>query len=413
VTGDASAPTGDGAVHLSACIIARDEELALPDCLASVAFCDEIVVVDGGSTDRTVAIAEAAGARVVRQPWLGYGAQRNVALDHARGAWVLEVDCDERVSPPLRAEIAAFVRTAPGAVDLAGLPRRAHLVGRRLGPSAKYPQYVHRLVRRGAQRHDEERTVHEGLVPDGPTHPFTHDLEHLFALTWREAVGDAWRYAKLEADQIPAPRTARAFLLGALARPAAKVVYRLVVDGGWRDGPHGLAQIALDAGTDSAVWCLHLARGDRTLTGDSGRSAGQHYGAWTFRRGDARIVAVAYGARAAAHATRWLAQARAAGADVALVTDAPAVPAPAPDASGPVRRRSVRRAGPLLLARALDAEEQLRSYDALVTFGRPARLLARVLPGRLRGLLVASGEDAAPAAVRDQALAARREEHIA
>jgi glycosyl transferase family 2 len=398
-----------GELQLSACIIARDEEQALPDCLASVSFCDEIVVVDSGSTDHTVSIAEAAGARVIHQTWLGFAAQRNVALDHARGRWVLEIDCDERVSPQLAAEIAAFVRVAPEGVDLAGLPRRAHLVGHRLGPSAKYPEYVHRLVRRGAQRHDERRTVHEGLVPDGPTHPFEADLEHLLALTWREAIGDAWRYAKLEADQIRAPRSAGAFVRGALARPAAKVAYRLIVDGGWRDGLFGLAQIVLDAGTDSTVWTLHMVRGERAVAGDSGRRPDQHYGAWTFRRGDARIVGVALDARGAAEAEEWLATARGAGADVALVTSAPAGPIGGPPV--PVRRRMLPGAGWFALARALDAEGQLRAYDALVTFDGRGRRLVRALPGRLRGLVQDDGLRVPPATVRDRALAARGEGH--
>jgi hypothetical protein len=392
---------------LSACIIARDEEQTLPDCLASVAFCDEIVVVDGGSTDRTVAIAEAAGARVVHQEWLGFAAQRNVALDHARGRWVLEIDCDERVSPALQREIAAFVRAAPEDVDLAGLPRRHWFVGRRLGPSAKYPAYIHRLVRRGAQRHDERRTVHEGFVPDGPTHPFEGDVEHLLARTWGEALSDAWRYAKLEADQIHAPRSAVAVVKGAVARPAAKVAYRVAVDGGWRDGIHGLAKIALDAATDSAVWILHFVRGERDVAGDSGRAAGEHYGAFTFRRGDAKIVGVAFDARGVAEAEEWLATARAGGADVALVTDEG--DGPLGGSPIPVRRRRLPRAGWVALARALDAESMLRPYDALVTFDGRARRVAGRLPGRLRGAVLDDGLSVPPVAVRERALAGRQE----
>lgn len=392
-------------MDLTACIIARDEEQALPDCLASLAFCDEIVLVDGGSTDRTVAIAEAAGARVVHQPWLGFAAQRNVALDHARGRWVLEVDCDERVSPQLAAEIAAFVRAAPEDVNLAGLPRAHHLVGHRLGPAGKHPAYVHRLVRRGAMRHDERRTVHEGFVPEGPTVPFEGDLEHLLAATWREALSDAWRYAKLEADQIHAPRSVAAVLKGAVARPAAKVGYRLAVDGGWRDGPVGVAKILLDAATDSAVWVLHFVRGERAVSGDSGRTAGEHYGAFAFRRGGAKLVGLALDARGAAEAEEWLAAARVLGADVALVTPEPAGPIGGPPV--PVRRRRADGRGLFALARALDAETMLRPYDAVVTFDARARRAARRVPGHLRGLAIEDGLALPPAAVQERALAAR------
>src|SRR2546422_7468048 len=98
---------------VSACIIARDEERRLPGCLGSVSFCDEVVVVDGGSQDSTVELARAAGAKVVEHPWRGFGAARNVAIDNAAGDWILEVDADERVSPALRAQIEAFVAEPP------------------------------------------------------------------------------------------------------------------------------------------------------------------------------------------------------------------------------------------------------------------------------------------------------------
>ena len=186
-------PAPSSGVRLSACIIALNEERHLPACLESVGFCDEIVVVDSGSVDRTREIARAAGARVVEQPWLGYGAQRKVALDHALGEWVLEIDADERVSPELREEMRAFVDDPPAGVDLAGLPLRDILVGHPLGRSAKYPKYRHRLFRRDAYRHDEDRTVHEGLTPHGEVHPFTGDLVHYVADDWREAIVDMWR----------------------------------------------------------------------------------------------------------------------------------------------------------------------------------------------------------------------------
>ena len=95
-------------IRLSACLIVRDEEQHLPECLASVAFCDELVVVDSGSTDRTVEIALAAGATVLERQWRGFAAQRNVALDAARGEWALEVDADERITSRLREQIIGW-----------------------------------------------------------------------------------------------------------------------------------------------------------------------------------------------------------------------------------------------------------------------------------------------------------------
>ena len=92
--------------RLSVAIITLNEERNLAECLASVAFADEVVVVDGGSRDRSCEIARAAGARVIEAPdWQGFGVQKNRAIDACSGDWVLSIDADERVPPELRDEI--------------------------------------------------------------------------------------------------------------------------------------------------------------------------------------------------------------------------------------------------------------------------------------------------------------------
>ncbi len=198
---------------LTACVIASNEERRLPACLRSLDFCDQIVVVDGGSRDRTVEVAREAGAEVVENSWPGFAAQRNVALDHAHGDWILEIDADERVSPTLAASIREMLADPPGAeIRMAALPMRDVFLGRPLGPSARYPRYRHRLFRLGAFRHDESRTVHEGLWPDGPVLPLEGELEHLLATTWREALllvpgdhagGDRLAHAASRASSTP------------------------------------------------------------------------------------------------------------------------------------------------------------------------------------------------------------------
>ncbi len=385
---------------ISACIIACDEAPNLPDCLASVAFCEEILVVDSGSRDATVAIARAAGARVIEHRWEGYAAQRNVGLDNAAGDWVLEVDADERISEPLRTEIEAFVVDPPPGVHLAGLPLREVLVGRRLGPSAKYPKYRHRLLRRGSYRHDEGRTVHEGFIPVGPVHPFDGELVHLLASSWREAWSDCWRYARLEAGQLHARRTPSTIVKGALLRPAAKVVYRVAVDGGWRDGWAGLIKIGLDSATDTIVWsrfALGLRGGER---GRSGVEDGDHYGARRSHAGSLHVVAVASRAATATSAARWLRTAAEGGADVALLAPVAAL--------GRVRTRPFGHIGPLTLIRALEAEAQLRSLDAVVPFDRRAALLLRLVPAGLRGHERGISADSDPAALPWDASARRQ-----
>ncbi len=390
---------------ISACIIARDEERRLPDCLASVAFCDQVVVVDSGSIDATLDVARAAGATVVEHPWRGFGTQRNVAIDNATGDWILEVDADERVSDALRAEIQAFVAAAPPGVELAGLPIRDRFLGRSLGPSAKYPKYRHRLFRRGSYRHDESRTVHEGLVPRDAVHPFAGDLDHLYAETWGEAVADSWAYARLEAGQLDAPRTAGAVLRGAVVRPAAKLAYRLVVDGGWRDGWRGAAKIGLECAGDTVVWLRHASGRSGDVRGRSGVAASQHFGSWQHRLGTPRLVGVAGGAEAAGRAAAWLAGARAAGADVVLVSDAAGDPG--------VRVHHVAHLRPLALIRALSAEDQLRAYDALVAFGpRAGRLVGAALPPALRGAVAPVDQATPPDAAVSALLSSRDAERV-
>ncbi len=352
----------------------------LGDCLDSVAFCDEVIVVDSGSTDETVALARGRGAQVLHQPWLGFAAQRNVALDAATGQWVLEVDADERVSSPLRSEIEEFLGTVAPAFDLAAIPRREMLLGRALGPAAKYPKYSHRLLRRDAYRHDELRTVHEGIVPEGAVYPLGSDLVHLFAASWRERCGDAFRYARLEAAQLDAPRTPGRFVSGALLRPSAKFLYRMGIDGAWRDGLLGVGNVAVDCATDTAVWLVYLFGAGSGRSGRSGVPAGAHYGSRSIHRGSPRLVGVALGSSATTRAAQWLQAVAMEGADVALISNVPRIA----DTAG-VRERKLKSAGPLQLIRALDAEQQLRPIDSVVAFGRLARVAARFLPPQLRG----------------------------
>ena len=95
--------------RLAVTVITLNEAQDLPDCLRSVSFADDVLVVDSGSTDRTVEIARQMGARVIENPWPGYAAQRQFALDRAQGDWCLVLDADERVSPELQSEIAVAI----------------------------------------------------------------------------------------------------------------------------------------------------------------------------------------------------------------------------------------------------------------------------------------------------------------
>jgi glycosyltransferase involved in cell wall biosynthesis len=164
-------------VPVSAVLIAQNEEKTIGDALASVAFCDEIVVVDSGSTDGTREVAAAAGARViVNAPWPGFTAQREFATRAARHDWVLALDADERVGAPLREEVQAL---RAGGFAAAGyrIPRVAWYLGRWVRATDWYPDWQVRLFdrTRGAWQGD---LVHESFAVRGPVGRLRGDLEH-------------------------------------------------------------------------------------------------------------------------------------------------------------------------------------------------------------------------------------------
>lgn len=374
--------------RITACLIVQNEQEHLPAALDSVAFCDEVVVVDGGSSDRTVEIARAAGARVIENPWPGYAKQRNVALDAAGGDWIIEVDADERVSPRLRASLEEMLAAPPSGVALALCPLRHRFLGRLIGLSAKYPAYRSRIFRPGAYRHDERREVHEGVEPRERPVVLEGDLEHELAHGLGEALSDMLAYARLESRHVTPP-AARGYVTGILVRPLAKLLYRTVVDQGWRDGWRGILKIALDVVSDALVWVLVLmaprpaveaagvmepAGGEGTWPHANGAPP-EHFG--RRRVGQPKVLALAAGGRSARAARDWLCALQARGIDVVLVTDDAAV-------DGDIPLCPVARFRPLAVMRAIDLETQVRELDALVPFGPRARLMRRLLPPTLR-----------------------------
>ncbi len=395
-------------IRLSACLIVKDEERRLPDCLASVAFCDEIIVVDSGSTDRTREIARAAGAVVVQQPWKGFAAQRNVALDAARGEWALEVDADERITRALREEIVELVSNPPPDVDNAVLPLRQVFLGVRLGASALYPASRTRLFLRRNYRHDDRRAVHEGLWPAGRSAYPDGDLEHILSESLRESVRDLLAYSKLEASHLQADGV-KATIVGVAVRPAVKFVYRTWLLGGWRDGWAGIAKILLDCAYDSLTWLHHLrsrpaapARAGMQRPGAGADSAdGGHFGHDVGYGGPARVIAVARGRAHTVAAQRWLEGVASLGADVVLITDTPAAPSA-------VRTIEVERFGPLRYLRALAQEGQRNPIEVLVAATAVGRVASRLLPAPLRGWAAPASLRADPRELIDAALARRR-----
>lgn len=184
--------------RLSAIIITKDEAANIGDCLESLAFCDECVVVDSGSSDDTMQIAAQKGARVEMHAWKGFGPQKNYALSLAQGDWVLSVDADERVSSAL----AQAIQTAMnGTADGYEIPRRSSFCGRMMRHSGWFPDRVLRLFRRGTARFTDD-VVHERVVCDGAVARLDEPLLHYPVARLEDAIRRIDQYSTLGAERL-------------------------------------------------------------------------------------------------------------------------------------------------------------------------------------------------------------------
>jgi glycosyltransferase involved in cell wall biosynthesis len=233
---DASSNPGPA---LSACIIAFNEADRIGDCLASLAFCDEIVVVDSFSTDATVDIARAAGVRVLQRRFDGFRSQKAFAVEQARHDWVLCLDADERVGDVLRESISSA--RAAGFGDAAGyrFARLGEYFGRFLRHGNAYPDRVLRLFdrRRGGWRGSRE--VHEAASVDGPVRTQAGDHIHYPYRSFGQQLAKTQQYARMMAEHDFA-RGKRASLARLVLSPAWRFWRGYLLRGGFRDGWHGL-----------------------------------------------------------------------------------------------------------------------------------------------------------------------------
>jgi len=231
---------------ISAVLIALEEERHLAAALDSVRFCDERLVVDAGSKDRTREIAEAAGARVlVNAPWPGFVAQKRLATEAARHDWVLSLDADERVSAPLAEEIGAL---AGRGFDRGGyrIPRVAFYLGRWIRRTDWYPDPQLRLFDRRLGRW-EGGLVHESFRIDGPVGRLRGEIEHFPYHDLSEHLRTIDRYTTLWARQAhEAGRTTG--VAEAVAASTLVFLRNYLLRGGLLLGRVGLTVSALNAG---------------------------------------------------------------------------------------------------------------------------------------------------------------------
>jgi glycosyltransferase involved in cell wall biosynthesis len=247
-------------VKLSVVLITQNEERNLGRTLESVKplVADgrgEVIVVDSGSTDRTVEIAKSYGAKVFVEEWKGFAAQKNSALDKATGEWILSLDADEEVSTELGEEIGHFLLGharhsiedgAPNStiavlanyINGFWIPRRNHFLGRWIKHGGYWPDPKLRLFRRGSARF-EDRLVHEDVKLDGVARNLTGALLHHSYPTVSDYIEHMNRYSSLGAEMVVAKGPVRFTAINLTLRPLLTFVYNYLFRLGFLDGKEG------------------------------------------------------------------------------------------------------------------------------------------------------------------------------
>ncbi len=228
---------------LSVAIITKDEEENLPRTLDSVqellrSLGGEIIVVDSGSTDRTLVIAADAGARIFHEPWKGFAGQKNSALDKAACDWVLSLDADEPLEPAAAAEIRTLLASDPP-VNGYWIPRKNFFLGRWIRHGGFYPDYKLRLVRRGTARW-VEHGAHPTMAITGPTANLRNTLLHYAYPTLRAYIAHMNSYSSMQAEHLDAARRRGFDPVNIVVNPVATFFYNYVVRLGFLDGREGL-----------------------------------------------------------------------------------------------------------------------------------------------------------------------------
>ena len=220
-------------MSLSVVLITKNEASNIRDCLQSVAWVDEIVVVDSCSADATVEIARQMGAHVYEHDWPGFGPQKNRALGYASKDWVFSLDADERVTPELRDELEQAMRDS--SADGYYCPRLSQFCGQFVYHSGWYPDYVLRLFKRGAGRFSDN-LVHESVLLNGSTARLKNPLLHYSYLTSADVERKVEHYSTAAAQQMYQSGKRAGWLRAALSAGWAFIrtyIVRLgILDGG-------------------------------------------------------------------------------------------------------------------------------------------------------------------------------------
>lgn len=220
-------------------VITKNEERNIADCLASARWADELIVVDAESTDQTVELARASGAKVFVRLWPGFGLQKNFGMAQASSDWILILDADERVTEELREEVRTCLEQwRPGAPVAYRIPRRNFFYGAWVRRAGVYPDFQVRLFRRGAAQYNDV-AVHENLLVEGAIGTLAGHLDHYTERRIQDHFKKFGLYTTLAAqEKAKKVRTVR--WIDLVFRPLVVFGKTYLLKQGFRDGVHGL-----------------------------------------------------------------------------------------------------------------------------------------------------------------------------
>jgi len=237
---------------ISSIIICKDEEDQIKDCLESIKWTDEIIVVDAESKDRTVEIAKNYTDKIYIRKWEGYSTQRAFALSLASYEWVLSIDADERVTPELEDEICGIIKLNNQEINGYRIPRKSFFLNRWIKHSGWYPGYQMRLFRKESAK-VAERLVHEGYEVKGRTGFLKNDILHFTVNSIKDFAARVNSYSTLQAIEKSRNRL-RVKYSDLLFRPFAAFIQHYIFKSGYKDGPQGIMVAMFDLITNTLTY---------------------------------------------------------------------------------------------------------------------------------------------------------------
>ncbi len=246
---------------ISAIIIAGHEEKNIGECLESVRWADEVIVVNSESKDRTVEIAKQFTDKVFVRKWEGYSSQKGFSLMQAKNEWVLSIDADERVSPELREEISNLDFSK---ADGFYIPRRNYFLDKIIRSCGWSPDYQLRLFRK-SKTTLSDRQVHEGFVVDGKKEYLKNELIHYTHTSITNTLEKVNEYSTLEA--VEKSQRIRVNGLKMFFKPIWEFFHHFIIRHGFTDGVHGLMVSVIHAMTKAQaymkIWEIQNGRDKR------------------------------------------------------------------------------------------------------------------------------------------------------